>query len=199
MLVEELSLEGTELEGFDAAEVEEQEEQEFVEEQTIVSVVESILFSSDRPQSLAQMKQAFGGTNVRVSHLRRAIEILKTEYAGAQRGVTLEEINGAYQLRTKVDSMSFLRRMVKARPFKLSGPALEVLAITAYKQPCIKADVDEIRGVESGHLLRGLMDRGLINFAGKSELPGKPMLYATTRRFLEIFGLRNIRELPSPE
>jgi segregation and condensation protein B len=72
-----------------------------------------------------------------------------------------------------------------------------VLAITAYKQPMVKSEVDEIRGVESGHLMRGLMDRGLICFNGKSDLPGKPMLYGTTKKFLEIFGLRNLKELPS--
>jgi segregation and condensation protein B len=79
----------------------------------------------------------------------------------------------------------------------LSGPALEVLAIVAYKQPLIKHEIDEIRGVESGHLLRALMEKGLVNFEGKSDLPGKPMLYATTKKFLEIFGLRNLKELPT--
>jgi segregation and condensation protein B len=86
---------------------------------------------------------------------------------------------------------------VKARPFKLSGPALEVLSIVAYKQPCTKAQIDEIRGVESGHLLRAWMEKHLLNFGERSELPGKPMFYETTRKFLEIFGLRNIAELPS--
>jgi segregation and condensation protein B len=76
---------------------------------------------------------------------------------------------------------------------------MEVLAIVAYKQPCIKAEVDTVRGVESGHLIRVLMDKGLVQFDGKSDLPGKPMLYKTTKKFLEVFGLRNIRELPSLE
>jgi segregation and condensation protein B len=76
---------------------------------------------------------------------------------------------------------------------------MEVMAIIAYKQPCIKAEVDTIRGVESGHLIRVLMDKGLLQFDGKSDLPGKPMLYKTTKKFLEVFGLRNIRELPSLE
>jgi segregation and condensation protein B len=86
---------------------------------------------------------------------------------------------------------------VKARPFKLSGPALEVLSIVAYKQPTTKAQIDEIRGVESGHLLRALMEKGLLNFGERSDLPGKPMFYETTRKFLEIFSLRNLQELPS--
>jgi len=109
----------------------------------------------------------------------------------------LEEVPGGYQLRTKMDNLKFLTRTLKARQFKLSGPALEVLAIIAYKQPVIKHEIDEIRGVESGHLLRALMEKGLVNFEGKSDLPGKPMLYATTKKFLEIFALRNLKELPT--
>jgi segregation and condensation protein B len=111
--------------------------------------------------------------------------------------MSLEEVPGGYQLRTKLDNMKFITRAMKARPFKLSGPALEVLAIVAYKQPVVKAEIDEIRGVESGHLLRALMEKGLANFEGKSELPGKPMQYGTTKKFLEIFGLRNLKELPT--
>ena len=94
--------------------------------------------------------------------------------------------------------MNFIRRTIKARSFKLSGPALETLAIVAYKQPVVKNEIDQIRGVESGHLLRALMEKGLCNFEGKAEnLPGRPMQYGTTRRFLEIFGLRNLKELPT--
>jgi segregation and condensation protein B len=111
--------------------------------------------------------------------------------------VTLDEVSGGYQLRTKVDNAGWLRKLVKARPFRLSGPALEVLSIIAYKQPLVKSEVDDIRGVESGHLVRALIEKNLVKFAGKSELPGKPMLYATTKQFLELFGLRNIRELPT--
>lgn len=81
--------------------------------------------------------------------------------------------------------------------FKLSGPALEVLSIVAYKQPVIKSEIDQIRGVDLGHLLRALMEKGLANFVGKSDFPGRPMLYGTTKKFLEIFGLRNLKELPT--
>ena len=192
--VEAAFVEGTELEDFESAEV---EDLEFVEQERVVSIIESLLFATDRPQSLALLRQAFKGTTVKSKDIKRALEELMVEYAGGKRGITLEEVSGGYQLRTKVDNVEFLKRMVKGKTFKLSGPALEVLAITAYKQPCVKAQIDEIRGVESGHLLRGLMERGLVRFAGKSDLPGKPMFYETTKKFLEIFGLRNIKELPS--
>lgn len=191
---EEVSLEGTELDGFESAEI---EEVEFVEEERLESIIESVLFASDRPTSLASLKLLFKGTNIKGDKIRRALDQLAVEYAGGRRGVTLEEVPGGYQLRTKIDNMEFLKRTLKARQFKLSGPALEVLAIVAYKQPMVKSEVDEIRGVESGHLLRALMEKNLVCFEGKSELPGRPMQYGTTKKFLEIFGLRTLKELPT--
>lgn len=189
------SAEGTELESYEAAQI---EEVEFVEDERLESIVESILFASDRPVSLNSIYEVFKGTNVKKDKLRRTLDNLSIEYAGGRRGVALEEVTGGYQLRTKVDNMNFLKRTIKARPFKLSGPALETLSIVAYKQPVVKMEVDQIRGVESGHLLRALMEKGLVSFEGKAEnLPGKPMQYGTTRRFLEIFGLRNLKELPT--
>ncbi|MBY0553459.1 SMC-Scp complex subunit ScpB [bacterium] len=188
-------LEGTELDAFEAAQI---EELEFVEDEQIESIIESILFASDRPVSFASIQQVFKGTTVKKDKIRRSLDAIAVEYAGGRRGVTLEEVTGGYQIRTKVDNMNFLKRTVKTRAFKLSGPALETLAIVAYKQPVVKMEIDQIRGVESGHLLRALMEKGLVNFEGKAEhLPGKPMQYGTTRRFLEIFGLRNIKELPT--
>ncbi|MGZ5278962.1 MAG: SMC-Scp complex subunit ScpB [Pseudobdellovibrionaceae bacterium] len=188
------SVEGTELDAFESAQI---EEVEFVEETQLDSILESVLFASDRPVSLASLKLVFKGTNIRGDKIKRALDRLAVELASGHRGVSLEEVPGGFQLRTKVDNLQFLTRTLKARQFKLSGPALEVLAIVAYKQPLIKHEIDEIRGVESGHLLRALMEKGLVNFEGKSDLPGKPMQYATTKKFLEIFGLRNLKELPT--
>lgn len=190
----ELDMGGTELEAFESASI---EEIEFIEGERLDSVIESILFASDRPVSLASIKAIFKGTQIRNDHIRKSIDRLAVDLASANRGVTLEEVPGGYQLRTKMDNMKFITRALKARPFRLSGPALEVLAILAYKQPVVKAEIDEIRGVESGHLLRALMEKGLCNFEGKSDLPGKPMQYGTTKKFLEIFGLRNLKELPT--
>lgn len=184
----------SELESYDAAEIEELEN---IEEERLDSIIESLLFATDRPISLTSIKNSFKGTTVKTEHIRQSIKRLQLELAGGRRGVSLEEVPGGYQLRTKIENLKFLTRSVKTRFFKLSGPALEVLAIVAYKQPVVKAEIDEIRGVESGHLLRALMEKGLICFEGKSELPGRPMQYGTTKKFLEIFGLRNLRELPT--
>ncbi len=170
---------------------------EFVDTERFYSIIESLLFSYDKPVSISLMREAFRGTNIKSKDISKALDILASRFAASDRGVMLEEIAGGYQLRTKPDNAQFLLRMTKERPFKLTGPSLETLSIVAYKQPIVKSELDQIRGVESGHLLRALMDRGLVNFQGKSELPGKPMQYGTTRKFLEIFGLRNLKELPS--
>lgn len=184
----------SELGDFESADI---VETEFVEEERLDSIIEAMLFASDRAISMATFKMTFKGTNVRTEHIRRALDRIAIEYAGGRRGVSLDEVPGGFQIRTKLDNMKFLTRTLKVRPFKLSGPALEVLAILAYKQPVIKSEIDDIRGVESGHLLRALMEKGLAQFEGKSDFPGRPMLYATTKKFLEIFGLRNLKELPT--
>jgi len=195
LATEALTIAGTELDIFDSAQI---EDLEFIEDEQIESIIESILFASDRPVSLASIQLVFKGTIVKKDKIIRAMDALAVECAGGRRGVSLEEVTGGYQIRTKIDNMNFIKRTVKTRSFKLSGPALETLAIVAYKQPVVKIEIDQIRGVESGHLLRALMEKALVNFEGKADsLPGKPMQYGTTRRFLEIFGLRNIKELPT--
>lgn len=184
----------SELASFESAQIEDVEE---LTAEQIRSVVESVLFATDKPLSIAVIKQSFKGTQVKSRDIRDALTALSEEYAVGTRGFTLEEAGGGFQLRTKPENARFLRASIKARPFKLSGPALEVMSIVAYKQPVTKAQIDEIRGVESGHLLRALMEKHLVAFGERSELPGKPMFYETTRKFLEVFGLRNIQELPS--
>ncbi len=181
------------------ASVDEEQQEVFIEDDRLKSLLESILFSSPKPMTFDAIKAVFKGTNIKTKQLRRALEEYAADLASQERGVYIEEIAGGYQLRTKIENAEFLKNVVKQRPFRISGPSMEVLAIIAYKQPCIKAEVDTIRGVESGHLIRVLMDKGLLQFDGKSDLPGKPMLYKTTKKFLEVFGLRNIRELPSLE
>ena len=166
----------------------------------IFSVMESLFFSSDKPVGLGAFKQVFQGTSLSsVGEIKKALEKLKQSYESSSRGVRLEEINGGWQLRTKVENREFLTKLMVQRPFKLSGPALEVLSIVAYRQPVIKSEVDRVRGVESGHLMRSLMEKKLISFQGKSDLPGKPLQYGTTATFLEVFGLKNLKELPSFE
>jgi len=189
-----LELEGSELAAFESDLI---DETEFIEDAQLDSIIESILFAADKPISLARLKDSFVGTQVTSNKIESALARLAIGLASPDRGITLEEVSGGYQLRTKVDNQKFLIRAQKSRPFRLSGPALETLSIVAYKQPVVKSEIDQIRGVESGHLLRALMERGLVSFGDKSDLPGRPMYYQTTRKFLEIFGLRNLKELPT--
>jgi segregation and condensation protein B len=187
--------ENDELASFESAEVIEVEE---LSNARMLSILESLLFASDRPISLEIVKQAFKGTSIKTADIKKGLDELAVQLAESHRGVSLDEVAGGYHLRTKLDNVDFLRRSVKKQQvFRLSGPALEVLSIVAYKQPVIKAEIDQIRGVESGHLMRALMDRGLIRFGARTELPGKPMSYETAKKFLELFGLRNLKELPS--
>ncbi len=189
--------EAEELSASPAEEDQPEQELEFIDSFQLLSIIESLLFATDKPLSLGTLKQVFQGTTVDTKTIKQTMDQLLSIYADPTRGVALEEVHGGWQLRTKLDNMDFLKKIVKTRPFRLSGPALEVLSIIAYKQPLIKNEVDQIRGVESGHLVRALMEKGLVSFEGKTDLPGKPMAYSTTRKFLEIFGLRNLQELPS--
>jgi len=173
------------------------EQEQFVNSFELISIIESLLFATDKPISLATFKSVFAGTTIDTKQIKKALEEMTSIYADPTRGVSLEEVTGGWQLRTKLDNMNFLKKIAKARPFRLSGPALEVLSIIAYKQPIIKHEIDQIRGVESGHLVRALMEKGLVSFGEKTDMPGKPMSYETTRKFLEIFGLRNLQELPT--
>ena len=165
----------------------------------LFSILESLLFASEKPLSLSSLKEIFKETSVGVQEIRKALYELKFIYEESGRGLSLEEVGGGWQLCTKTENREFVQKLFKSRPFRLSASALEVLSIIAYKQPVIKSEVDRVRGVESGHLIRSLMEKKLISFQGKSELPGKPSQYGTTSRFLETFRLKNLRELPDLE
>ena len=169
---------------------------EILDDERVYSILESILFFSDRPVTLDSFKCAFEGTNIDLIKIKKYLTRYGTLLAESNRGIYLEQIASGYQLRTKQDNTDFLNKLKRTRPFRLSPSSLEVLAIIAYEQPCVKARLDEIRAVDSGHLLRSLMDKGLVAFYGKSDLPGKPMLYKTTKKFLEVFSLKNLKELP---
>lgn len=164
----------------------------------ILSVLESLFFASETVLSVNSIKVALEKQfSLSSLEIKKYLKTLQQEYINNSRGIELVEVNSAYQLRTKPENKEFVQALVKAKHFRLSPASLEVLSIVAYKQPCIKSAIDEVRGMDSGHLMRTLMDRGLVKFSGKSELPGKPMLYSTTDKFLEVFGLNKIIDLPN--
>ena len=162
------------------------------------SVMESLLFMSSEPRSFSDFEALFEG-NISSQELKALIEEFKDSYNKKDRGLHLKKIGKGWQLRTKAENKDYLLKIKARSLFRLSRPSLEVLSIIAFEQPCTKMEIDEIRGVESGHLLRTLVEKELINLSGKSDLPGKASLYKTSYKFLETFGLENLAELPSPE
>ena len=163
-----------------------------------VACVEAILFSSDSPLTPGRLAQATGLKGA--GDVKRAVNALNARYDASGAAFTIEDIAGGYQMMTRPEYNDVLSRMRHARAdSRLSQAALETLAIVAYRQPILRADVEAIRGVACGEILRGLMDRQLVKIVGRAEVIGRPMLYGTTKRFLEVFGLKNLDDLPRVE
>jgi segregation and condensation protein B len=166
-------------------------------EPTVESVVEALLFASDESLTPARLSEIVG-TNVR--QLRKHIDDLNEKYKANNNAFRIEQIAGGYQMLTLSEYNHWLKKLIRARDDgKLSQPALETLAIIAYKQPIIRADIEAIRGVAAGEMIRNLMYKGLVKITGRAEIVGRPMLYGTTKKFLEVFGLNTIKDLPKAE
>lgn len=164
----------------------------------LCAVLEAVLFAAPEPVTPGVFRKVFGD-EVDTDAILAALRRLQQQTNEAGRGVVLEEVAGGWQFLTRPAYFAFVRRTGRAhRDEKLSPAALETLAIVAYKQPATRAEVDSIRGVASGPLLRALMDRRLIRVVGRAEIPGAPFQYGTTPRFLQHFGLRSIKDLPDP-
>ncbi|MBI2931675.1 MAG: SMC-Scp complex subunit ScpB [Planctomycetes bacterium] len=164
----------------------------------VKQTVEAVLFVSDEPLSAAKLHEIL--PDAKPADIREALTALKAEYDGSQRAFTLEEVADGYQLLTRPQYADIIARLKRSRAEKkLSAAALEALAIVAYKQPIKRADLEAIRGVTSGEILRALMERTLIKIVGRENVPGAPVQYGTTKEFLEVFGLRSLEDLPRPE
>ncbi len=160
------------------------------------AVLEAIIYITDEPLTLEQIATAIEQPKDRVANL---LEELANDYEQASRGLSIREIAGGFKLATKPEHHDAVRRFVKNLnpPLKLSLPALETLAVIAYKQPITAPEIMEIRGVQGAGVLKTLLDRKLIGTAGRKQVVGKPILYKTTREFLVQFGLRDLAELPT--
>jgi len=166
-------------------------------EPTVESVVEAILFASDEPLTPARLA---GIVETGVKQVREHVENLNRKYEAAKNAFRIEQIAGGYQMLTLSPYNHWLKKLLRARSDdKMSPAALETLAIVAYKQPVIRADIEVIRGVAVGEVLRGLMYKGLVKIVGRAEVLGRPMLYGTTKKFLETFGLNSLKDLPKVE
>lgn len=157
--------------------------------------IEAALFAATEPLPLKRLKEITGCPDGRL--LRDTLDVLAASYAEHGRAFRVEEVAQGFQLRTSAEVAVVVQRLGRrATDEKLSTAALETLAVVAYRQPVLRADIERIRGVACGEVLRALQERGLVRAAGRAELPGSPILYGTTQRFLEIFGLRDIQDLP---
>jgi segregation and condensation protein B len=179
---------------------------------TLDKVIEALLFSAQKPLSIREITTAIksaedpaaGGPNefarVREAEVAAAIDQLKTEYVEQDRAFQLIEKAEGWQLATDPKYAPWVRQLFPVpKPARLSAPALETLAIIAYRQPITRADVEAVRGVNIDGVLQTLMERGLVKIAGRAEIPGRPLLYETTQFFLDHFGLRDLDELPNVE
>lgn len=156
--------------------------------------IEALLFGADVPLRAERLADVLG---VDRSLVMEALSALDADYTSTPRGMFLQEVAGGYQLRTRPEYADLLRRLGRTRPFRFSRPALEALAIIAYRQPVTRAEIEYLRGVDSGSVLKTLLEKHLVRILGKKDVPGKPVIYGTTREFLELFGLPDLAALPT--
>ncbi len=179
---------------------------------TLSRVIEALLFSAPKPLSIRELAAAIKGAGagdelspnefarVTEGEIAAALEQLKIEYVQEQRAFQIIEKAEGWRLVTDPAFVGWVRQLFPVpKPARLTAPALETLAIIAYRQPITRADVEAVRGVNIDGVLQTLMERGLVKIAGRAEIPGRPLLYETTQFFLDHFGLRNLDELPNVE
>ena len=165
-------------------------------ETPLKTIIEAILFASDQPVSADRLAEA-AGEDVTVGLVRKAVEELLADYQAQGRAFTIEEIAGGFQLFTRPEYNKYLRKLVRQRAQqRFTQAALETLAIIAYKQPIARVEVEDIRGVACGDMIRTLIEKGLVRVAGKSSEIGHALLYGTTKKFLQVFGLSSTKDLP---
>jgi segregation and condensation protein B len=164
-------------------------------EATLETVVESVLFASDEPISASRLVEIAEAGSVK--RIRECVKTLNKKYHAGGFSFRIEKISGGYQMMTLPAFNPWISKLIKVRADnKLTPAGLETLAIVAYKQPIIRADIEAIRGVASGEVLRNLMYKGLVKIVGRAEILGRPMLYGTTKKFLDVFGLNTLKDLP---
>ena len=166
-----------------------------LDEDEIRSALEAVLFVSHEPLTLEKLTSVVDGPPKAV--VSRLLKTLQHEYDQSGRGLRLAEVAGGYVLVTRPELVVYIKRLNKSKAItKLSRSALETLAIIGYKQPIIRADIEKIRGVETSGVLRTLLDQKLVRIVGRQDVPGRPILYGTSKQFLQRFGLRDLRDLP---
>jgi segregation and condensation protein B len=161
----------------------------------IKAVIEALIFASDTPLAPEKIRVIF--PEVEKTEIKEIIDQLVLEYDERGGGIVLQEVAGGFQFRTNSELAQWVKKLKSTKAHPLSPQALETLAIVAYKQPIVKSEIEDIRGVDVGGPLKGLMEKKLIRIVGRKDVPGKPIIYGTTKKFLEVFNLKDIMDLPN--
>lgn len=167
-----------------------------LDEESLKKITEALIFASDKPLSIKQIKDILGDVDTRL--IRKLINELKNEYTESQRAFNITEVAGGFQFATDSTYGRWLKKLYKIKQTDyLTGPSLETVAIIAYRQPATKAEIEFIRGVSVDGVINSLLQKGLVKIVGKKDVIGRPFLYGTTGLFLQYFGLNSIEELPA--
>ena len=166
-------------------------------ESSLIQIIEAALLSASRPLSIDEIQKLFSEEQVVPSKEELKMALDEIESLCINRGVELKRVSSGFRMQVKQSLSSYIAKLWEERPHRYSKAALETLALIAYRQPITRGEIEEIRGVSVGtQLIRGIMERGWIRVVGQRDVPGKPSLYATTKEFLDYFGLQHLRELP---
>lgn len=166
-----------------------------LQREKVKSIIETLIFASEIPLTIDRIKGVL--EDMSKKELKEVIEELMQDYQNLERGIFIREVAHGYQFCTRPEYASWIQKLRKSRPYHLSQPTLETLAIIAYKQPVTKAEIEIVRGVDCAGVLKSLLEKRLITILGRKDVIGRPFLYGTTSRFLEVFGLENLANLPA--
>lgn len=159
------------------------------------TIIEALIFSSDNPLSADRVAEII--PDVKKDEINRLIRELMREYEERRGGLYIQEVAGGFQFRSRENLGSWINRMKGGKSLMLSPAAMETLAVVAYRQPVVKAEIDRVRGVDVSGSLRGLLEKKYVRIMGRKDVPGKPIIYGTTKKFLEVFNLKDLSELPT--
>ena len=157
-------------------------------------IVEAMLYVAEKPLSAREIHSII--PDAKLPDIKSALKVLQYEYEAMGRSFTLKEVANGYQFRSRSEYGSYIMKMLQRSPNRLSKASMETLAIIAYKQPVLRQEVERLRGVDVGGILRALLEKDLIRVMGRKNLPGKPLIYGTTKKFLELFDLKDLESLP---
>jgi segregation and condensation protein B len=162
---------------------------------SLAAIIESLIFTAETALSLDRLCDLL--SEFERDDIRAALAELVGSHEGRDGGIQLAEVAGGWQFRTRPDFQQYVVRHVKTKASKFSQSSLETLAIVAYRQPITRAEVEHLRGVDCGGVLKSLLEKRLVRILGKKDIPGRPLIYGTSREFLEVFGLKDLKSLPT--